>query len=362
VLLLLFSAAVAAHGLGTSELRLDVEGARITGEWELQPSDARIALGLEPREGDDSVGDLGDREAPLREYVLRRLAFASDEQACPLDFEKPMSVERGHLIFHLASLCPRKVSSLAVQCDFLFDLDSRHRAYFMVTDGRVTNVGVFRADKRSVTLEIKQFQVAAGILEFIRDGVGHIWTGWDHIFFLLALLLPAPLLRAGSDWSPRVGFRPTAKEIVKVVTAFTLAHSLTLCLAFLGVVNVPSRWVEVAIAVSVFAAAWNNLRPFLPGRAWVMALAFGLVHGLGFAGALGALPLPPHARGLALAAFNLGVELGQLVIVAVALPALYAASRRRAYPRFVMGAGSLVIAWLAVIWILERGFGLTLFA
>ena len=144
------------------------------------------------------------------------------------------------------------------------------------------------------------------------------------------------------------------------MTAFTLAHSVTLSLSFFRVVTPPAALVETAIALSVFAAAWNNLRPFLPGRAWWIALLFGLVHGLGFAGALNNLSLPRHARLLALGAFNVGVELGQLAIVAAVLPLLYAASRRRAYPRLVMGAGSLGIAWLAVVWALERGAGLTL--
>jgi hypothetical protein len=152
----------------------------------------------------------------------------------------------------------------------------------------------------------------------------------------------------------------TAREVLKVVTAFTVAHSLTLGLSFFGVVTWSARWTEAGIAFSVLAAAWNNLRPFLPGRAWIMALVFGLVHGLGFAGALRNLSLPTHARGLALAAFNVGVEVGQLAIVAVVLPLLYLASRRRAYPRLVMGASSLAIAWLAALWTVERLFGISL--
>jgi hypothetical protein len=141
-----------------------------------------------------------------------------------------------------------------------------------------------------------------------------------------------------------------------------LAHSLTLCLSFFGLVAPKAQWVEVAIALSVGAAAWNNLRPFLPGKAWAIALAFGLVHGLGFAGALKNLSLPVHARGLALAAFNVGVELGQLAIVAVVLPLLYAASRRAWYPRIVLGVGSFLIVWVAALWTIQRTFGLAFFA
>jgi hypothetical protein len=140
------------------------------------------------------------------------------------------------------------------------------------------------------------------------------------VLFLMALLLPVPLVRAGGGWAPREDTRAAAGDVVRIVTAFTLAHSLTLALGALGLVRLPGRWVETAIAASVFAAAWNNLRPFLPGRAAALAFGFGLVHGLGFAGALAQLGLPRQARGLALLAFNLGVELGQLAIVATMPP------------------------------------------
>ena len=177
-----------------------------------------------------------------------------------------------------------------------------------------------------------------------------------------ALLLPAVLVRTGRDWIPRPRLAAVTREVLKVVTAFTVAHSITLCLGFFGVIRLPEAWIETGIALSVFAAAWNNLRPFLPGRAWIMAFGVGRVHGRGFAGVLANLQLPTRARGLALGAFNVGVELGQIAIVLVALPLLFAASRRAWYPRVVMGLGSLAIAWLAVIWVLERGFNLHLFA
>jgi hypothetical protein len=247
---------------------------------------------------------------------------------------------------------------LDMRCEILFDADAKHRAYFSVDDARVTHVGLFRADRRTATLEVHQFHAGEAVAELLRDGIGHIWTGLDHVLFLLALLLPAPLLRARGGWQPRPGLAPTAREVVRVVTAFTLAHSVTLGLSFFGVLMPPARWVEVAIALSVLAAAWNNLRPFLPGRAWVMALGFGLIHGLGFAGALRNLSLPTRARGLALAGFNCGVEIGQLAIVAALLPLLYAGSRRRWYPRLVMGVGSLLIAWVAALWTVQRAFAL----
>ena len=364
--LLLAAATAAGHGVGMSPLQLRVDGSHIEGEWEINLRDARLALGLDPAlTGEAGWLELRGHEAEFRSLLARQLSLAADSAACPIELTPaPMEWHKDldFVRLHLVSTCPRPPKRLGLHCDLLFDRDPMHRAYFSVEDERVTSVGVLRANLRSVTMDIQQFDFFGVLGEFVREGLWHIWSGLDHILFLLALLLPASLVRTGRDWVPRVGLGQVSREVVKVVTAFTLAHSVTLCLSYFGVLRPPTQWIEVAIALSVFGAAWNNLRPFLPGRMWAIALAFGLVHGLGFAGALNNLSLPRHARVLALAAFNIGVEIGQLAIVAVALPLLYVGSRRRGYPRFAMGAVSFAIAWLAVIWILERGFGLSLFA
>jgi HupE/UreJ protein len=357
--LLLAGGTAAAHGLGTSQLRLRLDGARLEGDWEIQLADARRAMGRDPQVAGE-VGWRELREPELRAYLGRRLAISGCSLALTLPAQ--WQGEQGQFLVRFAAACASVPTRLTIRCDLLFDVDPRHRAYFSLEDDRVTHVGVFSDRQRSVTIEVRTFHFWSAVREFAIEGMTHVWSGLDHVLFLLALLLPAPLLSAAAGWSPRPGLGAAAREVVKVVSAFTLAHSLTLCLSFFGLLTLPARWVEVAIAFSVFAAAWNNLRRFLPDRAWVMALVFGLVHGLGFAGALRNLSLPARARGLPLAAFNGGVELGQLVIVAAALPLLYAASRRRWYPRLMMGAASLVIAWLAVLWILERSLGIPLLA
>jgi hypothetical protein len=355
-----------AHGLAMSELRLRVDGARLEGQWEIQLRDARLALGLDPAvSGEAGWHDVDERGEAFRSYVGRSIVVSSGGGACPVDIAPLASAwqpAQEKVLVRLASTCASEPVHLELRCDFLFDVDPAHRAYFSVEDARVTHVGVFRSDQRVAAIDVQQFHGWSMFAEFVREGVGHIASGADHLLFLLALLLPAPLVRAGAGWSLRAGLWPTAREVVKVVTAFTTAHSVTLCIAFFGALSIEARWIETAIAVSVGAAAWNNLRPFLPGRAWAIAFAFGLVHGFGFAGALKSLALPTHARGLALGAFNVGVELGQLVLVALVLPLLFTASKRRWYPRAVLGVGSLVIAWAAALWTIQRALGVTLFA
>ncbi len=354
-----------AHGLGTSQLQLRVEGSRVVGNWDLDIRDARRALGLAPGEATEPEWrELQAREDSLRALLTRSLVMRTDSLACPLELDPAPLIwnrEFDYVRFQVAARCPVEPQHLTMRLDLLFDADPQHRAYFSIEDARAFNVGTFRADLREVSLALRRFDVVEVAHEFVREGIHHIWSGFDHLLFLLSLLLPAALVRTGTTWSPRPGFGASARQVVKVVTAFTLAHSITLALAYFGVVRLPGRWVEVAIALSVFAAAWNNLRPFLPGRAWVIAFGFGLVHGLGFASALAGLALPQQARALALGAFNVGVEFGQLAIVAVALPLLYLASRRSWYPRLVLGLGSLAVAWIAILWVLERAFGLRLF-
>ena len=149
-------------------------------------------------------------------------------------------------------------------------------------------------------------------------------------------------------------------DVLRIVTAFTVAHSITLSLAVLGLVTLPSRLVESAIAASVVAAALNNIWPLVRGRRWMVAFLFGLVHGFGFASVLADLGLPQGALAVALLGFNVGVELGQLAIVAVFLPLAYALRRSWFYRRAVLVGGSLLIALLAAVWLVERVFELKL--
>ena len=187
-------------------------------------------------------------------------------------------------------------------------------------------------------------------------GVHHIWVGLDHVLFLNALLLPAVLRREGKAWMPAQAWRPALMNVLGVVTAFTVAHSITLGLAAFDIVNPPSRWIESLIALSVLLAALNNIWPVMVETRWRLTFAFGLVHGFGFAGPLRDLGLSRAELAMPLLLFNLGVEAGQLAIVAVLVPAAWAARRWRGYRRWVLVAGSMAVAVLALAWLVERLF------
>jgi hypothetical protein len=194
----------------------------------------------------------------------------------------------------------------------------------------------------------------------VVEGVWHIWIGFDHILFLLSLLLPAVLVVHAKRWRGVDSLGVATREVVWVVTSFTVAHSITLSLAALELVSLPSRLVESAIALSVVLAAANNLFPVMERRRWMAAFGFGLIHGFGFASVLAELGLPTDALVLSLLGFNVGVELGQMAIVAVFLPVAYALRNTRFYLRGVFLGGSVLTMLLALVWLVERAFDLKL--
>jgi hypothetical protein len=174
----------------------------------------------------------------------------------------------------------------------------------------------------------------------------------------VTLLLSAVLIRTGHEWRPVEGFSAAFWSTAKVVTAFTLAHSVTLSVAAFGLIELPSRLVESVIALSIVVAAINNLFPVVTRKLWVAAFVFGLMHGFGFATVLNEFGLPPDRKLTALLAFNVGVEFGQLAIVVAVLPILFFARRSLAYTRVVMPVGSVLIALVATLWLVERATGI----
>jgi hypothetical protein len=186
-------------------------------------------------------------------------------------------------------------------------------------------------------------------------GMRHIAEGTDHLLFLLVLLLPAPLCAAGTRWDVATSVRKSLLHMLGIVTAFTIGHSLTLTLAAMGFVHIPSRPVEVFIALSILVSAAHALRPIFPGKeAWI-ATSFGLIHGLAFASTLDRLGLSRWDRVAGIVAFNLGIETMQMLVVALILPSLLIMSRTRSY-RLLRIGGALFAALASLAWISERLF------
>lgn len=237
--------------------------------------------------------------------------------------------------------------------DAVIEAVPAHEAVVVLTDadGEISTAGVLDASHASVAISGSGQAVPVG--DVVRYGFHHVLEGADHLLFLFALLLPAPLIAAGGRWRRGRGALASAWRVVHVVTAFTIGHSLTLIAAALGWVAVPGRPVEVLIAASVAIAAVHAIRPLAARGEAAIALGFGLVHGLAFAGILAGLGIDGSASIASLLAFNVGVELAQLAAVAAVLPSLLVLSRTRLHAPLRVGAASLALA-AAAGWALER--------
>jgi hypothetical protein len=189
-----------------------------------------------------------------------------------------------------------------------------------------------------------------------RLGMRHIAEGTDHLLFLLALILPAPLIAAGGRWGGYAGGKPAMRRIVKVVTAFTVGHSITLVLGAMGLARLPGAVVESAIALSILVSAIHALVPIFRGREVFIAGGFGLAHGLAFAATLSGFGLDAWTLASSVLGFNLGIEAFQLLVILAAMPWLMLLARSRCYGPFRV-AGAAFTGVAAAAWLTERTLG-----
>jgi hypothetical protein len=352
-----------AHKASDSYLVVDVKGNAITAQWDIALRDIDFALGLD-RDGNAEItwGELRARQSDVSAWALSRLALTRSG-SCPLQvtsLQVDEHTDDGYAVLHLVGVCPGATGALGLQYRLLFDLDSLHRGLLRLTLDGDTHTTVISPTSGAMQFVVTQTSRWEQFNQYLIEGIWHIWIGFDHILFLLSLLLPAVLVLEMRRWQGVNSFGLAFREVLWVVTSFTAAHSITLSLAALGLVSLPSRLVESAIALSVMLAAANNLWPVVQHRRWLVAFGFGLIHGFGFASVLAELGLPVDALALSLLGFNAGVEVGQIAIVAGFLPAAFLLRNTRFYLHGVFVLGSWLTMLVAFIWLLERAFDLKL--
>ena len=368
VLILLLSLSVPpayAHKPSDSYLMLSLEGHHLTGQWDIALRDLDYAIGLDTDgNGEITWGEVKAKHTEIAAYALARLAIAADDVGCPMRVTEHLAdnhSDGAYEVMRFSVDCPATPRVLTIKYTLFFDLDPQHRGLLRFEEQGRTHTAVFSPDRETWQWEGQSVGLRSQFRDFFETGVWHIWTGFDHILFLCALLLPAVLEHRGGRWQAVTTFRKAFLDVISIITAFTIAHSITLSLAVLGFITLPSRLIESTIAASVVVAALNNLYPLIEKRLWIVAFVFGLVHGLGFANVLTDLALPKPALAVSLVSFNLGVEAGQLAIVAAFLPLAYLSRRSWLYPRLALGAGSLSIVAVASVWLIERSLNVSIF-
>ncbi|MDY6947523.1 MAG: HupE/UreJ family protein [Pseudomonadota bacterium] len=363
VVLLLMSGVALAHKQSDAYLSLNVSdaGRHIDGQWDIALRDLDFAIGLDTdADGAITWGELKSRRQAIEKYALASLLLASaggGNSACaiqPRALLTDQHVDGGYAVLRFAAECPEATSAFLIRYTLLVEQDPNHKGLLTLRTPGSEQIHIFTRAAPSHTVQLSSSSTMDTFLSFVRQGVIHIWQGYDHLLFLLTLLLPAVLRREGKRWLARESLRDSLVGIAKIITAFTVSHSITLVAASLGIVALPTRWVESVIALTVLLGALNILFPVVQARMWLVALCFGLVHGFGFASVLGELGLTRANLAIGLLGFNVGVELGQLAVVSILVPLSFVVRTSRFYRTGLVPGGAVAIALLSTYWFALR--------
>lgn len=361
------------HAAGQSYIFLRVHDDSVEGRLEIRTEDlARVLeLGLKRPELD---------EAALARHLPAIEAYAGDHFRIALQGEPQPVSFTGHRSYTLKGLGQfvvldftlkdgGKPERVEVDYTLVFEEDPVHKGLLVVEEhwkagviAEESNVKlIFGPGRSRQSLDLETGTSNwRGFFAFVLLGMEHILEGTDHVLFLAALLLPAVLRREDDAWVPVGSFRPAFIYVLKIVTLFTVAHSLTLTLGALDLVRPPSALVESIIALSITVAALEVFFPLLKDRIWLVVFLFGLFHGFGFAGILNEIGLRGSYVALSLLGFNLGVEFGQVVVIAVLFPLLYMVRNSRLYLGFGLKAGAVFLIVVSINWFLERALGMNI--
>lgn len=352
----LLSPVCQAHKSSDAFLYLDTTTSLGRYDISLTDMDRIIPGGLDQdRNGEITWMETRARLDDLNRYLDARLRIESQGQACALSWQTPGLTQHSdgyHVANPFAVDCHNQVMD-RVDYHVLFDMDSMHRGLIQIQSETEERLTALSPDSTSLPLQ-DEGSLLDTVSAFFHQGVWHLWMGYDHLLFLLALLLPAVLRRQSGQWVPALSAQAVVREVLTLVTLFTLAHSVTLSLATLEIVRPSTVAIEVLIALSISFAGLQVLFPINRGRSGILAFSFGLIHGFGFANALSELGVTLMHKAWALAAFNLGVETGQIVVVALTLPQLFLWRRNPTYQRWLTPGSAWCIVVVGLYWTLER--------
>ncbi len=367
-LLLLGGTRAFAHAAPGDSLFLDLDSRGVT--MQIWTPLVELEMGYGKPLNADPAGALAREERGIVAYVLRNTRIAGlDGRPWRLEPVGPIRISGQkypiEYILTLRATAPRAGwTDFDLRYDTIGEKVPNHQADVWIRSNSLADPPL-RSPQLLKTLRFLDHTVGVHrdpptFVESFRmtfvKGMRHIAEGTDHLLFLLALLLPAPLLAAGGRWGGYAGGRVALRRIAKVVTAFTVGHSITLVLGALGWAHLPSALIESAIALSIFVSAIHALVPIFRGREILIAGGFGLVHGLSFASALSEFGFDPLSLVSSVLGFNLGIEAFQLFVILVAMPWLVLLARTRVYPAFRV-AGALVTGLAAATWFGERALG-----
>ena len=362
---LLLVGSAMAHSSSNSYLTLSAADKQLTLRADIHLRDIDLIFDLDSnRDGQITWGETQSRSAEINTWLAQGIQLSASGRICTLgapDLQASQHADGTYLSAQWAASCSgmADVSSadLTLRYGLIFAQDNLHRGLLKVDFPGYQSSALLSPERPEAQVSQADSSALKVFGRYVVEGVWHIWIGIDHILFLLSLLVLAPLQPSRqrvTQWRAAAQARPVVLDVLAVVTAFTVAHSITLGLSILKWLEPSADLIEPAIALSVVLAALNNLFGWSALKRWRLAFVFGLVHGFGFANVLLDLGLPTSALAAALGGFNVGVELGQLAIVLAFLPLAWWLRTTLFYRWVVVAGGSLAIVVLGSFWTLER--------
>ena len=359
---------VDAHSLGQSYIFIKRYENQLSGRFEITLKDLNKALTTTSISGPITETNLKNRIDEVYEYYIKNVQFYDGTRKLPVRFTGSdiMKAKFATYVQLYFNIFENSAGPDAIDIDYavMFDVDTDHLALLVIE--QFWKAGIFNNESRvslafSPTDRRQQLffsdnSVFKGFVGVVKLGITHIWKGIDHILFLIALILPSTMLRRKNHWEPVTDFRSAIIYVVKIVTLFTIAHSVTLSIAALGVFNLPSRLVEPIIAISIAVAALDIIIPVFKRKIGWVVFIFGLFHGFGFASVLAELGVLGEHLALSLFGFNLGVEIGQVVVIGIIFPVIYFFRQYAFYPKIIMRYGAATMIFVAAFWFFERVF------
>jgi len=367
---LLFSSEALSHAKKENYIWLNVDATGISGRFELNINDIKSKLNIDI----DAAGV--DRDAGVKATASEIQAFLKD------NFE--ISDANGVVDYTFTSTStftegPEFIQYLyktdKVPADNLLTIkntiwlkepyistDRGHRSLVVVEHNEVVdqefgngNVAlVFSSRRTEQNIDLSNPGSALVWQDFLWQGMLHIGIGLDHILFIIVLLLCVVLVNNKGQWEPVSNVKEALFKTLKIVTIFTIAHSITLSLSALELISLPTSFIEIVIAASIAAVAINNIFPKFSAHSWILIFVFGLFHGLGFASVMGDLQFRHGLIERILIMFNIGVEVGQLIIVALVFPILFWLRNKTYYKKIVVNSLSIVAIVISLYWVAER--------
>ena len=314
------------------------------------------------KNGITSWKEIEAKQEEILHYVLPHMCISTDGNYCEKDLKSFDLKRRGHQTYiklEVRLLCAKPENKVKVFYDLFFDEDKEQKAFLSIKEEGGSLPAVLSPRMREVVVALKNTSPFINFRRFMYEGVWHIWLGFDHILFLIMLLVPSVAVYENRRIITQIPLGVSLVSTLKVVTAFSVAHSITLVLSVLDVINVHAQFIEVCIALSVVFAALNNVFVAVSRKLWVLSFGFGLLHGFGFASALKEMLLENKDFGYSLLGFNLGVEVGQIALVISIVPFIYITRNTWFYRYVILYGLSLLTAVVASVWAYERLFNIS---